>query len=739
MEHGGSKTKRSNKNAERQKGFNSMKMRVAIFAAAVMPLGYLQAVAGQQSQPSVPDQLTVAIDTRQTADPVSKYIFGSFIEPIGTTIYRSLWAELLDDRKFYFPISSTDPQASPRPQGNPMRMQLRKWRPVGPDEAVAMDPDHPFVGDHSPEVRLDPSTPHGIQQTGFSLVNGKHYNGRVYLRGTPGTRVNISLIWGSGNDDRQTTSFALTSEYKKFPLSFTPKADTTEAALEITGTGSGDFHIGAVSLMPADNIDGFRPDTIELLKQLHSGMWRLPGGNFLSDWVWYDATGDIDKRPPMFDYAWNAMQVNDMGMDEFMTLCKLLEVDPYVTVNAGLGDAHSAEEEVEYLNGSVNTYMGALRAKNGHPEPYHIKYWNIGNEPWGTFQIGYTDLKYYVLKNNEFASAMRRADPSITLIGSAKMMEPMWLKGEDRAKYVDNLDPMFGSDVDWTGGLLAKSWGTFDGIAQHWYEGAGRHYDLDKAKALAPDAPNEGAYVKYDPTTLEYARYAGDVIRRHAEEWEGYQKRFPQMVDKKIFLSIDEYAYSLGGGGRPTGPTLKSALAYGMLFDEMMRHTDFITMGAHTMGTSSLDITPTASAYNALGLVYKMYGEHFPGTIPVALSGKSPQPAENPLYADEPKTSSGSPTYPLDMIATLTPDHKYLNLAVVNATDQEQRFNLSVSGAHLTGSSTAWQLTGSSVDAVNHVGQPAQAEIKQIQAGDPSGTISVAPISVTIYRFPIAQ
>jgi alpha-N-arabinofuranosidase len=176
-----------------------------------------------------------------------------------------------------------------------------------------------------------------------------------------------------------------------------------------------------------------------------------------------------------------------------------------------------------------------------------------------------------------------------------------------------------------------------------------------------------------------------------------------------------------------------------MLFDEMMRHTDFITMGAHTMGTSSLDITPTASAYNALGLVYKMYGEHFPGTIPVALSGKSPQPAENPLYADEPKTSSGSPTYPLDMIATLTPDHKYLNLAVVNATDQEQRFNLSVSGAHLTGSSTAWQLTGSSVDAVNHVGQPAQAEIKQIQAGDPSGTISVAPISVTIYRFPIAQ
>ncbi len=67
-------------------------------------------------------------------------------------------------------------------------------------------------------------------------------------------------------------------------------------SLEITGTGSGNFHIGTVSLMPADNVDGFRPDTTALLRQLRSGMWRLPGGNFLSDWSWYDGIGDPDKR-----------------------------------------------------------------------------------------------------------------------------------------------------------------------------------------------------------------------------------------------------------------------------------------------------------------------------------------------------------------------------------------------------------------------------------------------------------
>ena len=362
-------------------------MKRSIVIRAVAFFGCLS-VAAQQAPFNVPDPLNVTVDTQKTSDPVSKNVFGSFIEHIGTLIYRSVWAELLDDRKFYFPVTSTDPPAPRRQSGNPMRQQLHKWRPVGPDNIVVMDHDQPFVGEHSPRILLDGATAHGISQRGFSLVSGKQYAGRIFLRGTPGTKVSISLSWGADANDKQTTTVTLTRDYKRFPLSFRPKADSADASLEISGTGSGDFHIGAVSLMPADNAQGFRPDTIALLKQLHSGMWRLPGGNFLSDWDWHDAIGDIDKRRPMFDYAWNAMQVNDVGMDEFMTLCKLIDVEPYVTVNAGLGDAHSAAEEVEYLNGAASTYWGAKRAKNGHSEPYHIKYWNIGNEPWELFRLG---------------------------------------------------------------------------------------------------------------------------------------------------------------------------------------------------------------------------------------------------------------------------------------------------------------------------------------------------------------
>ena len=106
------------------------------------------------------------------------------------------------------------------------------------------------------------------------------------------------------------------------------------------------------------------------------------------------------------------------------------------------------------MNGAVNTDMGAQRAKNGHPAPYHVKLWNIGNEPWGSWQLGRTDLKYFVFKHNEFAKAMRAVDPSITLIASGLMLEDWYLTGETRAKYAGNLGPLYGGDFDWTGGFL---------------------------------------------------------------------------------------------------------------------------------------------------------------------------------------------------------------------------------------------------------------------------------------------
>ena len=115
--------------------------------------------------------IVATIDTTKVSEPISQYEYGMFIEHIGSLIYRSLWSEMLDDRKFHFPISSKEPESAGQAQGGPMRnMQLRKWRPVGPDEFVVMDKDQPLVGDQSPRIELDAATPHGIRQSGLALV-----------------------------------------------------------------------------------------------------------------------------------------------------------------------------------------------------------------------------------------------------------------------------------------------------------------------------------------------------------------------------------------------------------------------------------------------------------------------------------------------------------------------------------------------------------------------------------------
>ena len=719
-----------------------MTARIAALAAAAFCLGCAVQAKAQQPAPSVPDRIAVTVNTQQTSDPVTKYEYGQFIEHIGSTMYSSLWAEMLDDRKFYFAIEpKVDQPAAARRGGGMGRMQARKWYPVGPAEAVVMDKEKPFVGDQSPRIALDTATPHGIVQSGIALVNGKKYTGRIYLRGTPSAKVKVSLVWGKGDNDRQTIAMpALSADYKKIPLSFKSKADTQDASLEIVGVGSGSFHIGTLSLMPADNIQGFRPDSTAALAKIKMGFWRY-GGNYTSNLIWYHIVGDIDRRPPDFDNAWNAMQPNDLGLDEFMTLCKLIKVEPYISVNAGFGDSHSAAEEVEYMNGAVTTRLGALRAKNGHPEPYHIKYWNIGNEPWGSWQLGRTDEKYYMLKHNEFAKAMRQVDPSIVLIASGLMLQDDNIPNAQRAKYVGNHDALFGTDADWDGGFLKTCWGNFDIIAEHWYANGGHHWDIEKAKTLG-DRPSDDAYVPLKMTTLEAARYPADTVRLKAEEWQGYEKRFPAIADKKIKLAIDEYAYFGGsGGGSPFGgANLKQALAYGMILNEMLRYTDFLTMGAQTTGTALIDTNRTGSSINVLGLLYEMYGEHFgAGVIPVALTGNSPQPASKyPAGGpDQPATPSGSPTYPLDMVAGLSPDRKHLVIAVVNATEQQQSFDLGVTGANTSGSAKMWQITADSLDAANRIGQPAQVGIKESALGNAQKTISVAPISVSIYEFPL--
>ncbi|MCW3846031.1 alpha-N-arabinofuranosidase [Sphingomonas sp. LB-2] len=662
-------------------------------------------------------QVQVTIDAAKRSDAVTPHEYGMFIEPIGSLVARTLWAEMLDDRKFYFPVvpASRDTPPPANAEGRP-GVTLRKWRPIGGDDAVTMDTRDPFAGKQCASVAVAGETPRGLGQSGFGVAAGKRYDGSLWLSGDAGARVTVSLIWGDGPNDRQSVTLpAPGAGWQRVTFEFTPGADSSGARIEIVGTGTGRFRVAAASLMPSDNINGWRADTTALARSLHSGFWRLPGGNFLSDWDWHGAIGPRDRRAPMFDYAWSAMQTNDLGMDEWMELARLVGAEPYVTVNAGLGDANSAAEEVEYLNGPATSYWGAKRAANGHPEPYRVKYWNIGNEPYGWWQIGKTSLDYYLIKHREFAERMREVDPGIVLIASGAMPDQLHPKGVQENVTLQDIQPRFGTEEDWTGAFFAKAMGTFEGISEHWY-----------------DRPEQRPNAPKDAELLEYVRSPSNQVRMKAEVWKIYEQRFPGLREKGIFLSIDEYAYF--------GPaTLKNALAYAMVMQEMLRHTDFLKMSAFTTGASTMDITPTASVLNSTGMVFKLYGEHFgAGTVPLAVGGNAPQRDPQFLvgYAHK-RVNAGSPTWPLDVIAGISPDGKFLRIAVVNATYMPQRFAVDLRNLRTRGGGTRWLLSGASPEAANKVGAAAGVSIAETKVPALGRQLTVPAISTSIFEFPI--
>jgi alpha-N-arabinofuranosidase len=290
--------------------------------------------------------IQVAIDASKIGKPVNPMIFGGYMEPATT----SVWAEMLSDRKFAKPVVAAAPGAEPA-EGGFFRFRGEPFRPVGPAGTVEMDTVRPFVGKHSPRVKLDGSEPRGIQQSRLRLVHGKSYEGRVYLAGDPGAKVVVRLVWGPGPGDSQSIPApALTSAYQKFPFKFTAAADSQDARLEILGTGSGGFHVGAVSLMPADNVQGFHSGMVRLFKEEGFKMLKWPGGNFVSAYDWRDGLGDRDKRPPRLQPMWSeGIESNDVGLHDFIGLCRLVGAEPDLAIDSGFGSAREAAEEVEWL------------------------------------------------------------------------------------------------------------------------------------------------------------------------------------------------------------------------------------------------------------------------------------------------------------------------------------------------------------------------------------------------------
>lgn len=161
---------------------------------------------------------------------------------------------------------------------------------------------------------------------------------------------------------------------------------------------------------------GFRRDVASALKQLGPPVLRWPGGNFVSNYHWVDGIGPVQDRPVRMDLAWFLTEPNLVGTDEFLRWCEREGYEPYLCINMGSGTLDEAQGWVEYCNGTKGTYWADKRRENGHEEPYDVRYWALGNEMYGDYQVGQLSAEQYVEKARSFAKVMKRTDPSIQLV-----------------------------------------------------------------------------------------------------------------------------------------------------------------------------------------------------------------------------------------------------------------------------------------------------------------------------------
>ncbi|PSK40126.1 Paxillin-like protein 1 [Elsinoe australis] len=167
---------------------------------------------------------------------------------------------------------------------------------------------------------------------------------------------------------------------------------------------------------PLSDERGFRKDVIEAFKELNCPVVRYPGGNFVATYHWLDGVGPRDQRPRRPELAWLGEESNEFGTDEFLQWCEVVGTEPYFALNFGSGTLDEALGWVEYCNSSANTHYANLRRKNGREKPYNVKYWALGNEMWGPWQIGQMTKEAYAEKAFQWAKALKLLDPSIILI-----------------------------------------------------------------------------------------------------------------------------------------------------------------------------------------------------------------------------------------------------------------------------------------------------------------------------------
>jgi alpha-L-arabinofuranosidase len=633
----------------------------------------------------------IEIDAGTVAGRISPLLYGQFAEFMFEGIKGGLHAELIRNRGFEeIPSAiglSRHWERYPDDRNDDYAVSF------GWDDTTAHGPgvyaDAPASG-RSLRVELRPGVVarHGVFQPRVPIRPGLDYRGYLWMKTdsfSGSLSVSLEADVSGGRIYAEAKVPDVGGDWKKYPFTLRPAAGDHGARFAILVSGTGKLWIDQVSLLPSDAVDGVRADVLDKVKALAPAFIRWPGGNVAQDYRWQWGIGPRDERPGWVNPSWkNEIEPADFGTDEFIRFARNVGAEPSITVNIE-GRGATVEEAaawVEYCNGPATSRYGMMRARNGHPEPHAVKYWEIGNEIWGDWVRGHSDAATYARNLTRYVARMRAIDPSIQVIAVG-----------------DN-------DMTWNRTVLSQARERVDYLAIHHYYGR-REMDGDLRNLMG--------------RPLHYERFYRDI--------EAAWRELPP--DRRPRLAINEWGLDIPESQQYS---IVAALYGARLMNVFERQSDLVAMSAVSdlvngwpggiiqAGRHGVFVTP-------IYLVNKLYATH-------AGAERLAARVEGPTFSS---SREGGQIPVLDVVASRSTDGRVIFVKAVN-TDLERPLNarIEVGGAQVAPDATVRRVVADSLTAVNGFVTPEAVRVSEspLRAGNsfsielPRHSVSVVTLTV---------
>jgi alpha-N-arabinofuranosidase len=441
---------------------------------------------------------------------------------------------------------------------------------------------------------------------------------------------------------------------------------------------------------------GFRVDAIEALRELHVPVVRWPGGCFASAYHWKKAVGP--NRTPAYDKAWKVEDPNTFGTNEFMTWCREIGAEPYICTNAGSGTPEEMSDWVEYCNLREEGEYSRLRAAHGFGEPHNVKYWSIGNENYGNWEVGAKTVDEWPNFVLESAKMMRFTDPGIKLFAPAL------------------------SNRDWTLPLLERAGEWLDYVSIHGYFDPLWHVN-NVSPYLACIVRSEQPE-KQILDTIDILREAGldDRLKIAYDEWNLRAWHHPGQLfppDKSLNVRRDE-------NDRNEVYTMADACFSASFLNSCIRQAEHVTMAnmAPVVNTRGpLFVHRHGIVRRTTFHVFRMYGD-------AVESHAVPAEVTSPKLAHD-----GESVATVDATVTRNEDGSSVCVAVVNRHPESAIVcHLALAGLPADAKVSAVTLSGDSPDAYNDIDTPDRVVPEVLPLGNPGEPLRLPPHSVTLVR-----